>query len=90
MKKIICLSLVALLGACTQRMTPLPTGEELRVCLTNEALTHIQDGSALASPIRITAKKMLNACKKAEEQTSEDKQLAQTILAAMMQESESQ
>ena len=86
MKKIICLSACCLLAACQDGMMPLPTGEALRTCLTNEALTRVQDGSASASPVRITAKKMLNACMPAEEQTAEDKALAQTILTAMMQE----
>ena len=86
MKKILCLSVCCLLAACQEGMLSLPTGEQLKTCLTNEALTRIQDGSALAAPVRTTAKKMLDACMPAEEQTAEDKALAQTILTAMMRE----
>jgi len=86
MKKVIYLSVCCLLTACQNGMLSLPTGEELRTCLTNEALVRIQDGSALASPIRTTAQKMLNACMLPQEQTAESKALAQTILTALMQE----
>ena len=89
MKKNLCLSICCLLAACQGGMMPLPTGEELKTCLTNEALARIQDGSALASPIRTTAQKMLNACMMPQEQTAESKALAQTILTALMQEKES-
>ena len=89
MKKILCLSVCCLLAACQGGMMSLPTGEQLKTCLTNEALARIQDGSALAAPVRTTAKKMLNACLLPEEQTPESNVLAQTILTALMQEKES-
>ena len=89
MKKILCLSVCCLLTACQGGMMSLPTGEQLKTCLTNEALARIQDGSALASPVRTTAQKMLNACMAPEEQTPEDKALAQSILTALMREKES-
>ena len=90
MKKITILSLL-LLGACsvkvveeTQKTEVAVSDRDFVACLTDEATARIQDGSAQASPVRITVKKMLNACVDKQEQTPEVKQQAQNILTSLM------
>ena len=56
-----------------------------KACLTKEAEACILDGSALASPIRTTVQKMLNACLTSEEQTPATQQMAQGILSGLLQ-----
>lgn len=89
MKKYLYLSLMGLLTACANGNSLLPQKNDLKTCLTNEAIARIQDGSALAAPVRTTAKKMVIAClTEEEEKTTETKQtattMAQDILSTLM------
>ncbi|MBQ7412994.1 MAG: hypothetical protein IJV07_01805 [Alphaproteobacteria bacterium] len=88
MKKYLYLGLMGLLTACAGENGLLPQKNDLKTCLTNEALARIQDGSALAAPVRTTAKKMVVACLVGEDETTETKQtattMAQDILSALM------
>ena len=84
MKKYICVALLGLLAGCMDKSELLKEKADLQSCLTNKAMAYIQDGSALATPVRTTVKKMLAACLAPEEQTPASTQLAQGILTALM------
>lgn len=90
MKKYLYLSLMGLLTACTGGQEVLAPESDLKTCLTNEAIARIQDGSALAAPVRTTAKKMVAACLTGSKETTETKQtattMAQNILSALMKD----
>ncbi len=65
---------------------------DLKACLTSEALVAVQDGSAFATPMRTTAKKVATACLNKmmtpAEQTpavvSETQSQARTVLTQLM------
>ena len=91
MKKYILLLSIGLLAGCAGGKSFLKseTGAaavDLKACLTQEAANRIQDGSALAAPVRTTVKKMVLAClapnADAENRQSAT-QLAQDILVQM-------
>ena len=78
MKKFLCLISVCFLGACAQIDM-----DELTTCITEQATKMVRSGAASASPMRTSVKKILNACG-VEDQTSELKQIAQSILTEKM------
>ena len=84
MKKIFCLTLILLLAGCTGE-TVLTKAKDTKACLKKEAEARIADGSALASPVRTTAKQMLDACLTKEEQTPGTQQMAQGVLTGLLQ-----
>ena len=87
MKKYIAIALAGLVAACELPQQILSEQTDLKTCLTNEALARIQDGSALAAPVRTTAKKMVAAClpdTQSTEQTQSARTLAQEILTQLM------
>jgi len=84
MKKYICVAFLGLLAGCVDQPALVQKKDNLKPCLTEKAMIAVQDGSAAASPMRTTVKKMLNACLKPEEQTPADTQLAKGILSALM------
>ena len=84
MKKFGCVALLVLLTGCVDESELLKEKADLQSCLTEKAMAYVQDGSALASPMRTTVKKMLSACLAPEQQTPADTQLAQGILSALM------
>lgn len=84
MKKYKYIALCLLLAGCIDKSDLLKEKADMQSCLTEKAMAYIQDGSALASPMRTTVKKMLSACLAPEEQTPANTQLAQGILSALM------
>ena len=84
MKKYVCIALMGLLAGCMDKAEFLKEKSDMQSCLTEKAMAYVQDGSALASPMRTTVKKMLSACLAPEEQTPATTQLAQGILTALM------
>jgi len=84
MRKYMYIALMGLLAGCVNTSTPEQKKSDMQSCLTEKATAYIQDGSAIAAPMRSTVKKMLNACVAPEVQTPEDKQLAQSILSSLM------
>ena len=87
MKKYLCVALIGLLAGCMDKSELLKEKADLQSCLTTKAMAYVQDGSALATPMRTTVKKMLSACLAPEEQTPANTQLAQGILSALMNNS---
>ena len=92
MRKLAILFFMGMLGACASMqevLTPKSAQSlDIRACLQQEALTRIQDGSALASPVRTTVKKMVTACLAADadsETRQSMMQTAQEILTQLMQ-----
>ena len=89
MKKYICVALLGLLAGCMDKSEFMKEKADMQSCLTEKAMAYVQDGSALASPVRTTVKKMLAACLAPEEQTPATTQLAQGILTTLMNQSAS-
>ena len=92
MKKYIFLLSGMLLAGCAGQQSFFSAVSEsgtsdLKACLMQEATNRIQDGSALAAPVRSTVKKMVAACLTSSAD-SNDRQsatvLAQDILVQMM------
>ena len=90
MKKYICVVMLGLLAGCMDKSEFMQEKADMQSCLTNKAMAYVQDGSALASPVRTTVKKMLAACLAPEEQTPATTQLAQGILTALMNKNTAQ
>lgn len=90
MKKYKYMALCLLLASCMDKSDLLKEKADMQSCLTEKAMASIQDGSALASPMRTTVKKMLSACLAPEEQTPANTQLAQSILSALMNKNSAQ
>ena len=90
-KYIFMLSGILLAGCAGQQNFFSATSEtgtaDLKACLMQEATNRIQDGSALAAPVRTTVKKMVAACL-TQSADADDRQsattLAQDILVQMM------
>ena len=99
-KSFIILSCFILLSGCSQINTQLSqlsqtqtdTKIDIKTCLLREAQSCVQDGSAFASPIRTTAKKIATTCineviptsEQTENTSSETSQMAQTILTTLI------
>ncbi|MDY6407085.1 MAG: hypothetical protein SPL08_00075 [Pseudomonadota bacterium] len=90
MKKYMCLTLFGLLAGCMDSSELLKEKTDMQSCLTEKAMAYVQDGSALASPMRTTVKKMLAACLAPEDQTPANTQVAQGILSALMNKNTAQ
>ncbi|MBR6412142.1 MAG: hypothetical protein IKS41_03150 [Alphaproteobacteria bacterium] len=90
MKKYICVALLGLLAGCMDKSEFMKEKSDMQSCLTAKAMAYVQDGTALASPMRTTVKKMLAACLAPEEQTPATTQLAQGILSALMNQNTAQ
>jgi len=90
MKKISFITLCLLLAGCMDKSDLLKEKADMQSCLTEKAMAYIQDGSALASPMRTTVKKMLAACLAPEDQTPATTQVAQGILSALMNKNTTQ
>jgi len=90
MKKYICVALFGLLTGCMDKSGFMKEEADLQSCLTEKAVGFVQDGSALASPMRSTVKKMVNACLALEDQTPTTTQLAQGILTTVMNKNTAQ
>ena len=85
-----------LLSGCTQinnqivQVTDKKT--DIKICLMREAQVCIQDGSAFATPIRTTAKKITKTCinevipesEQTESVSSETRQMAQVVLTTLI------
>ena len=84
MKKYICVALLGLLAGCVDGSEFFGDEADTKSCLTAQATAYIQDGSASASPMRTTVKKMMNACLMPEEQTPATTQMAKSILTTLM------
>jgi len=84
MKKLFCLTMLVLLAGCSGESI-MNKAKDAKACLTKEAEARILDGSALAAPVKTTAKSMLDACLTAEEQTPATQQMAQSILTGLIQ-----
>ena len=62
MNKFLCLTLIGLLAGCAAQQQEVKKQVDMKTCLMNEATARVQDGSALAAPIRTTAKKIVAVC----------------------------
>lgn len=89
-KKYMCVALFGLLAGCMDQSGFMKKEADLQSCLTEKAIGFVQDGSAAASPMRTTVKKMVNACLTPEEQTPATTQLAQGILTTVMNKNTAQ
>ncbi len=97
-KSLIILTTAFLMTACSQltpdtmRSSVDATKTRIKACLTTEAMNAVQDGSAFASPVRTTVKKMTASCLNqlipTEEQTptleTETEQQAKSILTTLL------
>ncbi len=103
-KSFIILSCFVLLNGCAQinpqlvqvsnikTDTKIDVKTDIKTCLLREAQSCIQDGSAFASPVRTTAKKIATVCvneviptsEQTENTSSETRQMAQTILTTLI------
>lgn len=89
MKKLICLTGLMLLAACSGESFQSKT-KDTKACLLQKAEAYVADGTAFASPVKTTVQKMLVACLTPAEQTPEMQQLAQGILTNLMKAKENQ